>query len=129
MIKNNLIKISVCIILIMTLVFVIGKSFATDSNNVDILNELTGLNNNNSSIPQANRTTANEPNTTQDNTSNALNANNNNVNNLNSNANSNANKPATTPYTGIEHTPTILFILLFTGSTIYAYKKIRDYDA
>ena len=41
----------------------------------------------------------------------------------------NEEKPTTNPYTGIEDYPLYIFIGIFGVSAIYAYKKVRDYNA
>ena len=126
MIKNNLKKISVIIIMLVLLLFAVKTSFATD-NDGGIFNQINSLNNSNSG---GTIQTGNRNNNTDTNTNNTNNNTNTNTNtNTNNNTNNNTNSPKTTPYTGANNSTTICFIILFAVSSIYAYKKIRDYDA
>ena len=49
--------------------------------------------------------------------------------NANTNKNVNENLPATTPHAGIGDYSGLVFIAIFTVSAVYAYKKVKNYNA
>ena len=49
--------------------------------------------------------------------------------NINTNANVNENRPATTPHAGLEDYTGLIFVAVFAISAIYAYKKVKEYNA
>ena len=49
--------------------------------------------------------------------------------NTNTNANVNENLPATTPHAGIGDYSGLIFVAIFTVSAVYAYKKVKEYNA
>ena len=61
-------------------------------------------------------------NTTNNNTAN---------NNINANANTNVNenRPTTTPHAGLEDYTGLVFVAVFAASAVYAYKKVKEYNA
>ena len=119
MLKDNLKKVSVIIIILALLVFAVKTSFATNDEG-GIFEQISNLNKENSGGTIQTGTRNNNPDSNNPN-----NTNNNNINNTNNNTNS----PTTTPHTGVNNSSTIIFIVLFAASSVYAYKKIRDYDA
>ena len=125
MLKNNLRKLIVCVLAIVLLALVMKTSFATD-NGIDILNQLP--NENVQQIPEGENTTTQPENTTL-NTNTNTNTNINTNPNTNTNTNTNTNVPTTTPHTGIGNDFTIVFVAIFIASAIYAYKKIKEYNA
>ena len=126
MVKNNVKKVIVCLLMILMVVFAVNKSFATDASDSDTLNKLFKGENTNYSNENANEIENGINN-------NALNQNNNpaknnNLENSNIKNNSNENKPTTAPDTGIENYSSIVFVVIFVVSAIYAYKKIKEYN-
>lgn len=122
--KNNVKKIIVCLIAMAMVIVVATKTWATDNN--DKVNQMLQNmkdSNQNSTINESNESEDIKNGTRNTNTDNT-----NNTNALNTNGNSNANKPTTTPYTGAGDYSTIIFIVIFAVSAVYAYKKIKDYN-
>ena len=119
--KEKIIELIVCILAIAVLVLSITSNvFATDAD--DLLGETTSNKNTNTNqnIPEVNNTNKN--------TNTNTNKNNTNVNNTNkNNTNNNTNKNVTAmPNTGVDYS--VITIITICGiSTVYAYKKIRDY--
>ena len=123
MIKKNLKKIVVSLIALLLVVGVAYTTYATggessimdDINNM-LQNETGNISNNENKeeiLEGANNT------------------------NLNTNTNTNTktttsvkeNRPATTPHAGVGDYTGLIFIVVFAVSAVYAYKKIRDYNA
>ena len=48
---------------------------------------------------------------------------------LNTNSNVNENLPETTPYAGIGDYSGLIFVAVFAVSAVYAYKKVKEYNA
>ena len=115
MLKNNLKKILVCLIVIAVLLLTIKTSFATNSSdNGDIFNKLSGLNSaDGENIQSGNRVNENG----------SMNINTNTAKN-----NTAENTPKTTPYTGIDNGATIVFIGIFVVSAVYAFIRVKKYD-
>ncbi len=120
MLKNNIKKVIISLIAVFSVVSVACTTFATDGEdwlsqmlqgNNAVINNVTDVEN----IPEGENTNTN------------LNTNNN--SNTNTNTNVNENRPATTPYTGIGDYSGLIFVAIFTVSAIYAYKKVREYNA
>lgn len=112
MLKKKTKEIILCVITLIVLALVTTNVFASDINAL-----LNDMNNTANEIPKINSTTNNTVNNT--------NQNNTAVNNT-SNRNRNTKNNSTMPETGIDYS--IVFIIAVCGvSTIYAYKKIRDY--
>jgi len=112
---------SVKIILIITIsliILLVTKSVLAVSNFTDLTNTVSG--NNTSSLNSANNSaTNNTTNNTKNNTSS------NNV--LTTNNTSNYNN-SSLPKTGVESSiPSVILVVVFTISAVYAYKKIQDY--
>lgn len=119
--KNNVKKIIVCLIAMTMVIVVATKTWATDNN--DKVNQML------QNMKDSNQnSTINESDESEDIKNGTRNTNTDNTNALNTNANSNANKPTTTPYTGAGDYSTIIFIVIFAVSAVYAYKKIKDYN-
>lgn len=121
MLKNNVKKIIICLISITMVIAVASKTLATD-NNGDVLNEINNM------LQNKNNTTISE-NTTPE-KMNEIPEGNKALNNTNANTNSNTNQnaPTTTPYTGIGDYSSVILIVIFAVSAVYAYKKIKDYN-
>lgn len=123
MMKKNLKKIVVSLIALLLVVGVAYTTYATggessimdDINNM-LQNETGNISNNENKeeiLEGANNTNLN----TNTNT------------NTNTTTNVNENRPATTPHAGVGDYTGLIFIVVFAVSAVYAYKKIRDYNA
>ena len=130
MLKNNVKRIIVCIIVISMLVLATSRTFASGN----ILDAIKA-NNDNTNI-NSSETPEQIPEGTIKNENVNNNENNQNLNNNNQNLNSNNlptektnNNPTETPNLGVGDYSTYIFIAMFAVSAIYAYKKIRDYNA
>ena len=122
MVKNNVRKIIVCLICVV-MVLAVAKTCLATGNDNDILNQLKTGNGTPGNSPKAEEIPEGEtPNKLDPN--NTLNKN----DNLKPNNTPN-NAPTTTPYTGIGDYSSIIFIGIFAVSALYAYKKIREYNA
>ena len=117
-ILKSFLVILVCAILIFSITPVYA---ATDEGFEDILSDNSSSNNANTNSNSAN-TNSNSANT---------NSNSSNVQNLNALKNNTSNKVNTTntlPKTGIgDSLPTVLLVVVFAISAVYAYKKIKEY--
>ena len=118
---KNIKKIVICLI---ALFLVVGTAYTTlaTENGGDWLNELLqsqngtiGKNEPVENIPEGNTNTNNTTN------------NNNNTNNTNTNVSEN--RPETTPHAGLEDYSGLVFIAIFTVSAVYAYKKVKNFNA
>ena len=126
--KTNLLKIfSILLIIAMVVAILSSYSAVFAANEDDEWSEI-GLTNSSSSN-SSNNTNTNELNTNT-NTNNA-NKNTNNTNTSNTNRNAsiyNTNNTSNLPKTGIaDSAPVAMLIVLFTISSIYAYRKIKEY--
>ena len=120
-------KIIISLIAISLVISVACTTFATEGKNKTILDEVNemlqaqngtiGDDESAEQIPEGNRGN----NTTQG-------TNNNNVTTP-GNTNSNENLPESTPYTGIGDYSGLIFVGIFAVSAIYAYKKVKEYNA
>lgn len=118
MMKKSFKKIIVSIVAILLVVSIASTTHATSGNNLlDEINEM--LQNENGNIAK-NENVEQIPEGTNTNT---------NTNLATGNTNVNENKPATTPYAGVEDYTGLIFVAVFAVSAVYAYKKIRDYNA
>lgn len=131
MVKSNVKKVIICLIAILVVILVVGKTFAKDATTADDLRQMFAGEKNNSASPD-DATDIDEG--TKNNTlngngdlSNKGNGNLGNIENTNGNL-KNEDKPTTTPYAGLEDYSSIIFIAIFVVSAIYAYKKIREYN-
>ena len=119
--KSNLIK--VVVILGISLMVMLFSTSVMAADPVDLTDTLSGNNTNNAN------TNSNSANTN----SNSSNTNSNRTNNTNSNRTNNTNNSSiynntSLPKTGISDTiPVALLLVVFGISSVYAYKKIRDY--
>ena len=99
---------------------------ATDEGFEDLLGDGNNTSTNNTSNTNTGNTNTNKTNTNNTNT----NKNNTNVQNINSikNATNNTNNSTNLPKTGLQDSlPTVLLVVVFGVSAVYAYKKIKDY--
>lgn len=122
--KTNLLKIfSILLIIAMVVAMLSSYSAVFAANEDDEWSEI-GLTNSSSSNP-SNNTNTNELNKNTNNT----NTSNTNTNNTNRNASIyNTNNTSNLPKTGIaDSAPVAMLIVLFTISSIYAYRKIKEY--
>ena len=121
--KSNLIKLfSILLIGIMVIMFS-TTVFAADNTFTDITNSLTNSANGNNTNTNASNTNTNVSNTNSANTN--TNVSNTNRNNTNSVSIYNDNS---LPQTGLEDSiPVAMLVVLFGISSIYAYRKIKEY--
>ncbi|MCI8471253.1 MAG: hypothetical protein HFJ35_07370 [Clostridia bacterium] len=112
--KSNLIKLfSILLIAVMVMMFSTSVLAATDNEGWNLITE---LDTNNTNTNNTNR------NTNTNNTNTNTNTNRTNTNNSSSYNNTNL------PKTGVESSiPVAVLVVIFGVSTVYAYKKIRDY--
>lgn len=131
MVKSNVKKIIICLVAILLVVLVGGKTLAKDATNSDDLRKMFAGEKTNSASPDdaTDIDEGTKNNTLNDNgdLSNKENGNLGNIENTNGNL-KNENKPTTAPDTGLEDYSSIIFIAIFAVSAIYAYKKIREYN-
>ena len=123
--KTNLVKFLIIGLIFALIIFTgnvyVNAASSDDSDYNDMTAQLMGSGNSNSNSNNSNRNT-NNTNTNRANNNNSAN-NTNRTNNTNLYANEN-----NLPSTGIEDSmPTVLLIVVFGISAIYAYKKISDY--
>ncbi len=118
--KSIILKSFLVILVSMMLVFVTSTVHAETASNAeyeDLFGEGSSNTNNTSNTGNTNNANANA------NRSNTNNTNRNNTNNTNRN-----NTNTTLPKTGIEDSlPTVVLVVVFGVSAVYAYKKIKDY--
>lgn len=99
---------------------------ATDEGFEDLLGDGNNTSTNNTSNTNTGNTNTNKTNTNNTNT----NKNNTNVQNINSikNATNNTNNSKNLPKTGLQDSlPTVVLLVVFTISAVYAYHKIKEY--
>ncbi len=98
---------------------------ATDEDFEDILSDDDDTNSSNTNSSNTNSSNTNSSNTNSSNT----NTSNTNTNSSNTNSsNTNSSNTNSLPDTGIQDSlPTVLLVVVFAISAIYAYKKIKDY--
>ena len=117
--KSIILKSFLVILMCAMLIFAITPVYAaTDEGFEDILGDNTSTNTGNTNSNTANTNT------------NSANTNSSNVQNLNAlrNATNGVNTTNSLPNTGIEDSlPTVLLVVVFAISAVYAYKKIKDY--
>lgn len=128
MLKNKTKEIIVCIIALMVLAFSIGTNVFAATN----LNDWDNENSNDNEFSQIPDENTNGNNNNSNGNANRNNNNNNNYNNNynnninNSNGNSNNKNASGMPNTGVDYS-IVMVIVVCGASTLYAYKKIRDY--
>ena len=118
MVKNNMKKIVVCIIIALMVTLAVSKTFASEN----LLNALLQPNGDNTQTDwdKADQIkNGNVPENTEKP---------NDVLNNNENKNTQNNTPTETPNLGVGDYSTYIFIGIFAVSAIYAYKKVRDYN-
>ena len=126
--KEKIRELLICIVAVLVLALVITTNvFATDeAEDIDDIwgNDMNDIENENISNSSKNNNTNNS---NRNNNANKNNNNNANKNNTNNKANNNSKNNSSMPYTGLDNS--IVFIIAICGiSTVYAYKKIRDYN-
>ena len=115
--KTNLSKVILGIVTLFAVIFYGMNVLAAD----DEYEDLTGMLGNNASANNANANTNTNTNTNKANT-------NTNANKTNSNANSSSYNNGSIPKTGISDSiPTMLLVVVFGISAVYAYRKISEY--
>lgn len=116
--KSIILKSFLVILVSMMLVFVTSTVHAETASNAeyeDLFGEGSSNTNNTSNTGNTNNANANRSNTNNTNRNNTNNTNRNNTN-------------TTLPKTGIEDSlPTVVLVVVFGVSAVYAYKKIKDY--
>ena len=117
--KSIILKSFLVILMCAMLIFAITPVYAaTDEGFEDILNDNTSNTGNTSNTSNTNSGNTNTRNTS---------TNSSNVQNLNALRNT-ANTTNTLPKTGIEDSlPTVLLVVVFAISAVYAYKKVKEY--
>lgn len=125
MIKSKFKKIILSSIAILLVICMGSVAFATDSDDAlgAILNELRQ--NENGNIVNSGDVEQIQEGTNTNTNTNTLNVN----SNTNTNTNVNENRPATTPHAGAGDYSGLIFVAVFAISTIYAYKKVKEYNA
>ncbi len=120
--KSIILKSFLVILMCAMLIFAITPVYAaTDEGFEDILGDNTSTNTGNTNSGNTNTRNSNARNT---------NSNASNVQNINAlrNTSNTTNRTNTLPNTGIgDSLPTVLLVVVFAISAIYAYKKIKDY--
>ena len=113
--KSIVEKIIVSLIAVLLVIGVACTTYATENISMNELAEMLQnqsgniLNENAEQIPEGNNAVLNT--------------------NANKNANTNENLPETTPHAGMGSYTGLIFVAIFAVSSIYAYKKVRDYNA
>lgn len=130
--KNELIKMFIVIILSLVLALSAVNVFAADTNDVEEDEETLDLTQNVTSNTTkentANSTNASSLSSNMSNTSSRSNTTNTTNKTNSTNTNSSSYNNTNLPATGIEDSiPTVALIIVFGISSIYAYKKVRDY--
>ncbi len=137
--KSNSIKeLLILILTLICVVFTYSFVYAADSQENEFQDLLVGNNSSNTNSSNTNGANTNGSNTNSANT-NRSNTNSANTNNSNTNTNaptlntnaikSSNNNTNNLPKTGVGDTaPTILLVVIFGISAIYAYKKVQDYQ-
>lgn len=120
MTKNNVKKIIVSLIAVLLVISVACTTYATEGNIMDEIGEM--LQNENGNI-------ANNENAEQIPEGTNTNKNTNTNTNKNTNTNVNEKLPETTPHAGIGDYSGLIFVAIFAVSAIYAYKKVKNYNA
>lgn len=125
--KSSIKKIVTCIVVIMMVLLIAKTTFAVE-NIFDLKDDNKSLT---SDDPNTPATQIQEGNVQEGNTQEGNSDNNKKLEDIQKNAEEKpANSaPTTTPYTGIGDYSSYVFIGIFAISAIYAYKKIRDYNA
>lgn len=121
---NSMKKIIVSILAILLVVSVACTTYATEGNIMDEINEM--LQQENGNIAE-NEATEEIPEGTN-NTNAALNTNTN-TNLASGTTNVNENLPETTPHAGIGDYSGLIFVAVFAVAAVYAYKKVKEYNA
>lgn len=121
--KSIILKSFLVILVSMMLVFVtstVHAETASNSEYEDLFGDGASNTNNTSNTGNTNNTNSNSSNT------NNTNSNSTNRNNANNTSRNNTN--TSLPKTGIEDSlPTVVLVVVFGVSAVYAYKKIKDY--
>ena len=121
--KSNLIKIFSILLIVTMLIMFSASVFAADGDDgfADLSETLDGGNTNNT-----NSTNNSLNNTNTNNVNNTLNTNK--TNNTNNTNNSSVYNTNNLPKTGIEDSvPVAMLVVIFAISSVYAYKKIKEY--
>lgn len=117
MLKSNIKKIIIGLIALALVIGVGCTTYATEGNIMDEINEMLKEEN---QITVNNESLEEIPEGTNTNT---------NVNLASGTTNTNENLPETTPYAGIGDYTGLIFVAVFAVSAVYAYKKVREYNA
>lgn len=125
---KNIKKIVICLIALFLVVGVACTTFATEGGSQSILDEINEM------LQDQNGTIGENENVEQipEGTNNNENANeglNENTNLASENTNESENLPESTPHAGLEDYSGLIFVAIFAVSAIYAYKKVREYNA
>lgn len=127
MLKNNVKKIIISLIAIFLVIGVFCTTFATDDQQQSILDEIEQmLQEENQIIEEDGNLEEIEEGENNKNTNTELNTN---TNLASGTTNTNENLPEETPYAGIEDYTGLIFVAIFAVSAVYAYKKVREYNA
>lgn len=112
---KNIKKITIALIALFLVVGVAYTTFATEGGNQSILDEINEMLQNQNGTIGENENATEIPEGTNTNTG--------------LNTNTAENLPETTPHAGLENYSGLIFVAIFAVSAIYAYKKVREYNA
>lgn len=121
MMKSNVKKVIVTLIAILLVIGVAGTTYATNNIDNDIA-EIAGILSNQTGniVDDGNLEDIPEGNKTALNTNKNVSAGNTNVN---------ENLPSTTPHAGVGDYSGLVFVAVFAVAAVYAYKKVKEYNA
>lgn len=121
---KNIKKIVICLIALFLVVGVAYTTFATEGGSQSILDEINEMLQNQNGTIGENEPVEEIP--EGENNNEALNTN---TNLASGSTSTSENLPETTPYAGLEDYSGLIFVAIFAVSAIYAYKKVREYNA
>ena len=117
-------KVVICLTALFLVVGVAYTTLATEGGSQSILDEINEMLQNQNGTIGENEPVEQIP--EGENNNEALNTN---TNETAGNTNTSENLPETTPHAGLEDYSGVVFVAIFAVSAIYAYKKIREYNA
>lgn len=121
-------KVVICLTALFLVVGVAYTTLATEGGSQSILDEINEMLQNQNGTIGENEPVEQIPEGTNNNevANEGLNAN---TNLASGSTNTSENLPETTPHAGLEDYSGLVFVAIFAVSAIYAYKKIREYNA
>jgi len=123
---KNIKKIVICLIALFLVVGTAYTTLATEGGSQSILDEINEMLQNQNGTIGENEPVEQIPEGENNNESanEALN-----TNDVSENTNVSENLPETTPHAGLEDYSGLVFVAIFAVSAVYAYKKVREYNA